>query len=586
MKKYICTLIIMICSLAFCCPAAFAGKRDLIDSAEEREEVTEDILFTVNYGGARGDIPREITEEDIDFSQLYRVYSNSEIFKKKAEENSEITGLLKESHYIWQLPLYIDGTSVQVDISRSADSDQWHSGAIYVYENEYVNYEDNIEASLQNAGLDPADYAWEYVSGIPGIRYPVAIVFDEEKALYVIPAEDASARTFNGDWETVSAGNEVPGEISGEESVPAGDVFPVYHFNDVSAASRHLPIFSSEFGIEPYKPNYIIFAIIFIIMYIVIRKLLSGSRKKCRLFFLTFICFVTLFSFTAFAEKRDLIDTSDERTAIENLTEDIVWEVNNCGALSDLPRSITEEDVDIDKAYKIYSSSDIFSAKTDSTSEIKQILNESYSSWQIPIFIEGNTVLSNFSKVTHIDDDLPEDVKERLEEKLDEWSPSSVSTYKNEIVDLVSNVETSLRDAGLTPENYIYEFVSGIPGIRYPVAIVFDEEKALYVIPAKEATARVFEGDWETVHETNAATPSDATPSNAQPASYNFTGDGFPVYNFDDVSLASRHSKSLGLGGVGLKPYKANMAFHLLSGLAVLALLFCAVRTIRRRRIS
>ena len=584
MKKYICTLIIMICSLAFCCPAAFAGKIDLIDSAGEREEIgeaAEDIAQAVNSSGARSMIPRDITENDIDFSQLYRVYSNSEIFKEKAEENSEITGLLKESHYIWQLPLYIDGTSVQVDISRSADSGQWHSGAIYVYENEYVNYEDNIEASLQNAGLDPKEYAWEYVSGLPGIRYPVAIVFDEQRARFIIPAENSSSHTFIGDWETVSAGNTSSGKMPGEESVPTGDIFPVYHFNDVSAASRHLPIFSSEFGIEPYKPNYIIFAIIFIIVYIVIRKLLSGSRKKCRLFFLTFICFVTLFSFTAFAEKRDLIDTSDERTEIENLTEDIVWEVNNCGSLSDLPRSITEEDVDIDKAYKIYSSSDIFSAKTDSTSEIKQILNESYSSWQIPIFIEGNTVLSNFSKVTHIDDDLPEDVKERLEEKLDEWSPSSVSTYKNEIVDLVSNVETSLRDAGLTPENYTYEFVSGIPGIRYPVAIVFDEEKALYVIPAKEATARVFEGDWETVHETNAA-----TPSNAQPAFYNFTGDGFPVYNFDDVSLASRHSKSLGLGGVGLKPYKANMAFHLLSGLAVLALLFCAVRTIRRRRIS
>ena len=75
-------------------------------------------------------------------------------------------------------------------------------------------------------------------------------MFDEEKALYVIPAEDASARTFNGDWETVSAEN----EISGEESIPAGDVFPVYHFNDVSAASRHLPLFTT-LGIEPYKPG-------------------------------------------------------------------------------------------------------------------------------------------------------------------------------------------------------------------------------------------------------------------------------------------------------------------------------------------
>lgn len=221
---------------------------------EEIGEAAEDIAQAVNSSGARSMIPRDITENDIDFSQLYRVYSNSEIFKEKAEENSEITGLLKESHYIWQLPLYIDGTSVQVDISRSADSGQWHSGAIYVYENEYVNYEDNIEASLQDAGLDPKGYAWEYVSGIPGIRSPVAIVFDEEKALYVIPAEDASARTFNGDWETVSAENEVPGEISGEESVPAGDVFPVYHFDNVSAASRHLPLFTT-LGIEPYKPG-------------------------------------------------------------------------------------------------------------------------------------------------------------------------------------------------------------------------------------------------------------------------------------------------------------------------------------------
>ena len=91
----------MICSLAFCCPAAFAGKRDLIDSAGEREEIgeaAEDIAQAVNSSGARSMIPRDITENDIDFSQLYRVYSNSEIFKEKAEENSEITGLLKESH--------------------------------------------------------------------------------------------------------------------------------------------------------------------------------------------------------------------------------------------------------------------------------------------------------------------------------------------------------------------------------------------------------------------------------------------------------------------------------------------------------
>ena len=85
MKKYICALIIMICSLAFCCPAAFAGKRDLIDSAGEREEIgeaAEDIIFTVNYGGARGDIPRKITEADIDFERPIE-FTAAPIFSKR-----------------------------------------------------------------------------------------------------------------------------------------------------------------------------------------------------------------------------------------------------------------------------------------------------------------------------------------------------------------------------------------------------------------------------------------------------------------------------------------------------------------------
>lgn len=273
MKKYICTLIIMICSLAFCCPAAFAGKRDLIDSAGEREEIgeaAEDIIFAVNYGGARGDIPRKITEADIDFEKAYRIYSCSDLFKKKTDKNSDIIEMLNESYCTWQIPLFIEGNTVLFNLSKVTHIDEdipedakeslkeklgvWSPAGSITYKNQIVDLNANVDNSLKNAGLPPENYTYEFVSGIPGIRYPVAIVFDEEKALYVIPAEDASARTFNGDWETVSAENEVPGEISGEESIPAGDVFPVYHFDDVSAASRHLPLFTT-LGIEPYKPG-------------------------------------------------------------------------------------------------------------------------------------------------------------------------------------------------------------------------------------------------------------------------------------------------------------------------------------------
>lgn len=38
-----------------------------------------------------------------------------------------------------------------------------------------------------------------------------------------------------------------------------------------------------------------------------------------------------------------------------------------------------------------------------------------------------------------------------------------------------------------------FEFVSGLPDIRYPMAIVFDKDTAMFIIPAELETARAFE---------------------------------------------------------------------------------------------
>ena len=45
-------------------------------------------------------------------------------------------------------------------------------------------------------------------------------------------------------------------------------------------------------------------------------------------------------------------------------------------------------------------------------------------------------------------------------------------------------------------DEYSYEVVSGLPGIRYPAAIIFNaDEKPEFVIPAQKSTTHVFNGE-------------------------------------------------------------------------------------------
>lgn len=46
-----------------------------------------------------------------------------------------------------------------------------------MYDNENVNYIQAVENPLESSGLNPEDYTYEFVNGLPGIRYPVAVVF-------------------------------------------------------------------------------------------------------------------------------------------------------------------------------------------------------------------------------------------------------------------------------------------------------------------------------------------------------------------------------------------------------------------------
>lgn len=256
---------------------------------------------------------------------------------------------------------------------------------------------------------------------------------------------------------------------------------------------------------------------------------------------------ITLFcSFNSFARPSELINTDYEKEEITVLEDVILDRLNNGGARAEIKRDVTKDDIDFDRAYRVYGNSLLFKEKTDDTYEIKEILKSGNYIWQIPIFIGNDTVFVDIYKNTEISGDVPDDIKEELEKTMGEWQVGAIYVYNNRIVDFGNTVRESLMAAGLNADDYAYEFVSGLPGIRYPVAVVFDETSAMFIVPAELESARAFEDGSEAMEYI--ATSSNASPLSITGGSGN-AQNSFPVYHFQDVAQASRNASKTGLGG-------------------------------------
>ena len=262
-----------------------------------------------------------------------------------------------------------------------------------------------------------------------------------------------------------------------------------------------------------------------------------------------FVCISLLLnlSFTSYASERLIPSEGNEYQEILSMKDEVLYHINYGGARGELNRDVEADEVEMERAYKVYANSELLK-----TNDVKESLENSYYKWQIPVYTDGFTILVDITKVTSIPDDIPEDAKETLRQKLNIWTVGAVYVYDAETIDYDSTVATSLDKAGYNSDEYSYEVVSGLPGIRYPVAIIFNaDEKPEFVIPAQKSTTHAFIGEWPTAAKNREKT---ATPLNAQ-NSNNDNINGFSIYYYDDVVRASN---SYNHSGVGLS-YKKDI---------------------------
>ena len=262
-----------------------------------------------------------------------------------------------------------------------------------------------------------------------------------------------------------------------------------------------------------------------------------------------FVCISLLLnlSFTSYASERLIHSEGNEYQEILSMKDEVLYHINYGGARGELNRDVEADEVEMERAYKVYANSELLK-----TNDVKESLENSYYKWQIPVYTDGFTILVDITKVISIPADIPEDAKETLKQKLNIWTVGAVYVYDAETVDYDNTVTTSLEEAEYNSDEYSYEVVSGLSGIRYPAAIIFNaDEKPEFVIPAQKSTTHAFIGEWPTAAKNREKT---ATPLNAQ-NSNNDNINGFSIYYYDDVVRASN---SYNQSGVGLS-YKKDI---------------------------
>ena len=239
--------------------------------------------------------------------------------------------------------------------------------------------------------------------------------------------------------------------------------------------------------------------------------------------------------FSSFAAKHLLPLEGDEYQEIVSMKDEVLYQINFGGARTELDRNVEENEVEMNRAYKVYSDSGLLKAKNP-----KEALRKSSYIWQIPVYTDGVTVLVDITKVTSIPEDVPEDAKEMLEDDLNRWTVGAVYVYREETVDYDRVVTVSLQEAGYNSDNYSYEVVSGLPGIRYPVAVIWNaDEDPKFVIPVQRATLHAFHGEWPT---------ADKISEISAPDEQYVRETGFPVYYYEDTVRAANAFRLSGMG--------------------------------------
>lgn len=189
------------------------------------------------------------------------------------------------------------------------------------------------------------------------------------------------------------------------------------------------------------------------------------------------ICAITLVCSSMFSLPAYGLDSEEIPTDLDVkiITNQIIELLNN-SFNDEMPRLITEKDVDFSKAYKFYIETNIFKVESNNIDEVILELEKGDYIFEVPIFFEnGDTCILNLQRALPLDEKAKEVMTDEMisEYKENEWCISAISFYLKAEQPFVDYYEM----AGQADAEEKPIFIGGLPFFNAPIAIYADTSK-------------------------------------------------------------------------------------------------------------
>ena len=124
--------------------------------------LNDEISDSLNHGLVHSETGKDISEDVLKMEQAFKVYADI-----KLNQAEKVKSSLQEAKYKWQVPVYTDIHTILVDITKvtsisedvpkdvrielEKNSNQWHVGAIHIFDGQTVNYAETVKDALEHA---------------------------------------------------------------------------------------------------------------------------------------------------------------------------------------------------------------------------------------------------------------------------------------------------------------------------------------------------------------------------------------------------------------------------------------------------
>ncbi|MFM1654210.1 hypothetical protein ACI7RC_19220 [Brevibacillus sp. B_LB10_24] len=173
---------------------------------EQIANLADDIVKYVNSVVPDSHVKREIAQTDIHFDDAVKIYVDVDVFRLEKNTKEELKRHLDRAECMWELPIYVDSSTVIVTISKvkkAADDaktlltpeqkeyaekneGKWEVSGVKTYPGHVNDLVSNIDHMNKIPSADTQSMEAYVIGGIPNVRIPVILLVDEaiEKVIF------------------------------------------------------------------------------------------------------------------------------------------------------------------------------------------------------------------------------------------------------------------------------------------------------------------------------------------------------------------------------------------------------------------